>query len=537
MKKSRLLLLSLLSGIISALAWPARGFPFLLFFSFIPLFFIEDEICRTKRRFSNWAVLFYTYPAFFVWNVLTTWWIFNATPVGAILANILNSLFMAITFTFFHWVKKQLFGYGKGHVILIFFWLSYEYLHLNWDLTWSWLNLGNVFASWPKAVQWYEYTGTFGGDVWILLCNILLYRIFVKFRDNGFRWNHSLNRGIILVTTTLCIPLFISLYLYYSYREKDKTMDVVVVQPNINPYSEQYSLPPAVITGRMFKLANEKMDDHTDLLVTPESAIQEDMWEDSVAYSPSFRQIQELLHKYPGCSGIFGASTAKHYQSIERPTYSARYSGHNNLWFDAYNTAIFTDTSGEYRTYHKSKLVVGVEKMPFPQYLHFLEKFAINLGGTIGTLAISEERSVFTVQKSRIKVAACICYESVYGEFFGGFVRNGAQLMCIITNDGWWEDTPGHRQHFAFARLRAIETRRSIIRSANTGISCFVNPKGDVSQATKYWEPAVIRQKLSLNDDLTFYVKYGDYLGVWSLLAGGLLVVLSLYARLRKKLF
>ncbi|HRZ78204.1 MAG TPA: nitrilase-related carbon-nitrogen hydrolase, partial [Bacteroidales bacterium] len=99
-----------------------------------------------------------------------------------------------------------------------------------------------------------------------------------------------------------------------------------------------------------------------------------------------------------------------------------------------------------------------------------------------------------------------------YGGFFSGFVRNGAELMFIITNDGWWGNTAGHRQHLTFASLRAIENRRSIARSANTGISAFVNQRGDILQATPYWEPAVIRGTLPANSQKTFYTIQGDYL-------------------------
>lgn len=535
MKKPFLFLFALLSGLLFTLAWPAHGFPALLFISFVPLFYIEDEVCKNHQRFSNWSILSLSYIAFFVWNVLTTWWIYNSTAVGAILAILLNSLFMAITFSLFHWAKKHLSGYRRGHSLVIFFWLTFEYFHLNWDLSWSWLNLGNVFASRPSWVQWYAFTGTFGGDVWVLLVNISVYYVILELIRLRFSWSASLWPKIAGVAGLICIPLLLSLTIYFHYEEKGPVMDVVVVQPNIDPYTEQYSLPSSVVMNRMFHLARQKMETDVDLVVFPESAIQEDLWEDSVASSISFRQIQSFLKDYPGATAVFGASSFKAYTPVDNIPLSARYSQRFGLWYDAFNTAIFTDTSGHFMTYHKSKLVVGVEKMPYPQYLHFLEKYAINLGGTIGTLGISRERSVFQIRKKPVKMAAAICYESIYGEFFSGFVKNGANLMCIITNDGWWKNTPGHRQHLSFAPLRAIETRRNIVRSANTGISCFVNQRGDIAQATPYWEPAVIRQKVHLNDQMTFYVKYGDYLGRWATYGAVLLLLLVFIAKVRRR--
>ena len=165
--------------------------------------------------------------------------------------------------------------------------------------------------------------------------------------------------------------------------------------------------------------------------------------------------------------------------------------------------------------------------MPSWKILKPLENFAIDLGGTIGTLATDKEKKVFNTKDS-LKVAVLICYESVYGEFITKFVRNGANLIFLITNDGWWGNTPGHRQHFSFSPLRAIETRRSFARSANTGISCFINQKGDVFQKTEYWVQAVIKQNINANSKLTFYVKYGDYLGRISAFITALFILITI---------
>ena len=122
-------------------------------------------------------------------------------------------------------------------------------------------------------------------------------------------------------------------------------------------------------------------------------------------------------------------------------------------------------------------------------------------------------------------MAPVICYESIFGEYVTGYVQKGAELIFIITNDGWWKNTPGYKQHMSFARLRAIETRRSIARSANTGISCFINQRGDVSQPTGWWVDAAIKGTINANDEITFYVKYGDYIARISLFVSALLLL------------
>ena len=194
------------------------------------------------------------------------------------------------------------------------------------------------------------------------------------------------------------------------------------------------------------------------------------------------------------------------------------------MTYDMFNTAIFLGNNGQTQIYHKSILVVGVEKMPFAKYLGFMGDLVINIGGTTNSLGRQEEPSNF-ISKDKIEVAPVICYESVFGEFVTKYVQKGAQMIFIITNDGWWKNTPGYHQHLSFARLRALETRRSIARSANTGISCFINQRGDVLQATDWWVEAAIKGSINANDKITLYVKFGDYIARISLLMSILLVL------------
>jgi apolipoprotein N-acyltransferase len=165
--------------------------------------------------------------------------------------------------------------------------------------------------------------------------------------------------------------------------------------------------------------------------------------------------------------------------------------------------------------------------MPYIDLFPFIEKLSLNLGGATGTLGTQTERTVFSRTDGREATGVAICYESIYGAFFTGYVKNGATFMTVITNDGWWRNTPGYRQHVSYASLRAIETRRSIAHSANTGISALINQKGVRLVETRWWEPAVISGTLNLNEKLTFYVRYGDYLGWMSVLG---MVVLGLYS-------
>jgi apolipoprotein N-acyltransferase len=533
MKKKHLLLLSLLSGLILSLAWPRYGFAGLMLLGFIPFLFIEDYISKNKQDFHRFAVLVYTYPGFLLWNVLTTFWIWNSTEVGSIGAFVANAFFMALVFNIYSYTKKHIYGKNHGYFILPFYWMSFEYWHLNWDMSWPWLSLGNAFANFPTWVQWYEYTGAFGGTLWILVLNILFY----KFITLGWKNRKLIKDKIIWGSAAaifLLLPLLISTIIYNGYEEEDRPVEVIVTQANINPYTEQYTLPPEEVVERNLDLIKTIIDDNTDFVICPESSIQEAIWEDRFEHSPSIRKVKNFLSEYPNTSFIIGASTFREYEEGEELRFSARKFRDADAYYDAFNTVFFIDAYGEIEVYHKSKLTPGVESMPFPQYLGFLENFAIDLGGTVGSLGTDDIRKVFVTRDDSLRVSAVICYESIYGEFFAEFARNGAELIFIVTNDGWWGNTPGHHQHFIYSRLRAIETRRSIARSANTGISAFINQRGDILQESGYWVPDVLKQSINANDEITFYSIYGDYLARISAFVSVLLLLISISLGLRR---
>ncbi|MGL4596104.1 MAG: apolipoprotein N-acyltransferase, partial [Bacteroidia bacterium] len=309
-------------------------------------------------------------------------------------------------------------------------------------------------------------------------------------------------------------------------------LNVVVVQPNIDPYVN-FSSDFREQLEVMLKLAESKIDSTTDYVVMPETALVEDIWEHQLDFSTSIRMLRDFRKKYPRLKIVTGASTAKIYEDGNNLSATARKFKNMPGWFDSYNTALQVDSLAEVQIYHKSKLVPGVEKMPFPAIMKPLESFAINLGGTSGSLGMQDEREIFIAPKNgQGKIAPVICYESIYGDYVGDYIRKGADFIFIITNDGWWGNTPGYRQHLRYGRLRAIETRKSIARSANTGISCFINQRGDIEQATSWWVATSIKQRIYSTQGETFYTRYGDYLAWFMLMLWGTTLIFVLAKRM-----
>ena len=407
---------------------------------------------------------------------------------------------------------------------LIVFWVAFEYLHINWDLSWCWLTLGNGFLNNISLVQWYEYTGVLGGSIWVLLINILLF-VFLKniilVRNQKLIKN---TRWMILII--LLTPIIFSIIRYATYKEKKAPYSFISLQPNIDPY-KKFAGTDNQQLDVLLNLSDSLMDDNVDFVIAPETAIPTTLWEEDLDNYLVIRRLRNYVKEHKNIRFITGLSSRKTLPVDQPLTTAARKFADADLYYEAYNTAMQLEHNSNIQLYHKSKLVLGVEKMPFMESLSFMKDIAIDLGGTTGALGIQTERTNFSSPNDSIKIAPAICYESIFGEFMTGFVRNGANVLLVITNDGWWEDTPGYKQHKSLARLRAIECRRSVVRSANTGISCFINQRGDVIKPTKWWVRTAIKHDVNANDKITFYVRYGDILGR---ISGFLSVLIILYS-------
>lgn len=493
-----------LSGFLLFIAWPPLPVPFLIFFAFVPLLLLEDHHYQVADR----PLQYYLQIALTLtlWNAATTYWTWFASPAGALAAILLNAQFQTIPWLLFHRTRK-IFGDKLAYPALVGFSLTIEYLHFNWDIAWPWLNIGNVFANATWAVQWYEITGIQGGSLWVYGVNILFF--FSLTRYEGWQaW--------IKPVLWILLPLGASAWFWFRAFPETKgqgSTEVVVIQPNIDPYTDKFDgMSPDEQFTRLLHLTDSMVTENTQLLLWPETALTEYLDEQMMDREPKIRALQNWIERYPNLTMITGASTIRYYRDeAERTSTSREISGAPGVFYDAYNTAVALRAGESVRLYHKSKLVPGVEKMPYPKLFGFLENMAIDLGGTSGSLGRSDSAVVF--EAADFTVAPIICYESVFGEYVGEYVKNGATILAIITNDGWWKDTPGYRQHFLYARLRAIENRMYVARSANTGVSGFIDPMGNVLSQSDWWTQDALRGHVYPSNEVTFYAQSGDYLG------------------------
>ena len=497
--------LSTLSGLLLGIGFPdILPLPWLMMIGFVPILMIEAEISEQQGKASRWMVFKYTYHAFVLWNVISTYWVANTAFAAGIFAIWVNALLMTLPVLLFHstrWVMPTL-----KYPALICYWITFEYLHLNWDLTWPWLTLGNSFAEYPSLVQWYSYTGAFGGSLWILGANVLAYTAW-----KGYQNKEAYKKPLFRLGGLVIFPMLISAVQYFTFQPEGEPVEVAVVQPNFEPHYVKFNLPEEQQIDRFIELSKHIVGPETDFLVYPETSFGL-VNDKSINRYPAIRRFREELGAFPNLKIITGINGYHVFQSGEPLSPNVRERvrrAGDTMRYEVLNAAIQLDMSSEeVPLYRKSKLVPGPEIFPFKAVFFFLEPLVDMLDGTTAGVGTQPERSVLS--SSSGDVAPAICYESIFGEYVTEYIRKGADAIFIMTNDGWWDNTAGHRQHLYFASLRAIETRRSIARSANTGISAFVNQRGDIQQATQYNEPIAIRQEILFSDRVTFYVLWGD---------------------------
>ena len=518
MKKENILLwgLVLLFAVLMSVPFLVPHMGLIALFGFVPLLCMD----RIADMLGKKRVWIYHYSAFVLWNTFTTFWVCNATVGGGIFAILANSLQMSTIFALFRMSKRKFSG-TLPYIFLALGWIAWERFYFDAEISWPWLVLGNSFARTTWAVQWYEFTGALGGSLWIWACNLGIFGMMTALSDG--RW-HVWNMKARSAAVSACIILFIlpvtaSLITGRKYKDSmtvGEQLPVIIVQPNIDPYNKFEAMSQdqqnAILEAQISKALESRTDSLPLLVVAPETFTGGVIC-GQYGRSATWRRFTSFLKGHPGVNMLFGASTYDYISSAIAPSHTAR-NVREGLWVESHNSALMIDGTSRTEIFHKSKLVVAVEQTPYPAIFCKIDDM---LGGVMGRCVGQDEISLLHVRDGingkNIPVGSAVCYESVYGEYYTGYILKGARAMTIITNDAWWGDTPGYRQHLSYASLRAIETRRAIARCANTGISAIISPSGEIIQPTPWWEPAVIEGNIPLRDDITFFVAHGDITG------------------------
>ena len=496
-------LLVLAFAVIMSIPWLVPNTGWLALFGFVPLLCAERVATGCKvRRFWMWHYL-----AFVLWNAITTFWIWNATAGGAVFAILANAAQMSLVFGLFRFSRR----YFRGvlpYIFLMVMWISWERFYFSAEISWPWLTLGNAFARTTSLVQWYSVTGTLGGSLWVWLVSLGTFGIMSSLSGGAWQRMNRIARSASVagLATVIIAPAAVSLVMFFGYEEKsEKRVSVLVGQPDIDIDMKFGGLSQKEQTARLLDLFASSGEE-PDLFVAPETFTSDILLND-ISWSPTVKSFAAFLKSHPSSRLLFGASAWERFSQRSRPSDLAREDGPG--WIESRNSAIVLDSAGRAEVYHKSKLVVGVEKTPYPRIFTKIDDM---LGGVMGRCVPQDKVSCLHLADGT-PFGCPVCYESVYGEYCTGYVREGAGFLAVITNDAWWGDTPGYRQHMSYSRLRAIELRRDIARCANTGISAFINQRGDVISSAGWAVRTVLPGSVNVNYEMTPFAEYGDITG------------------------
>ena len=555
--------LALLAGALFGLSFPRFGIVggFAAFVALVPLLIALEDTKRLRDAFST------TYLMMFVVTLIATYWVGGwkgegqVDPflmVGGVALALVHPLFLVIPVLVYDAARRR-FGRISALIVLPIVWVGFEYWHSTGDLSFPWLSLFNTQTYNTAYIQFIEFTGSYGLSLVIVIINILIYSLLRQRKILGLAptvalktvgaWKRTRLFLVSALAALIILPYCFGLYQLShtsNTTEPTRAIRVAIIQPNINPW-DKWASGTNQITDSMFRTTRTALATsmkRPDLALWPETAI-------TYPITQPWRK-EDLRNMYSfvsqiGMPVLTGIPDREEYiRGQDTIPTDAKKSNDPALFYRDWNSSMlfYFDLSGKptYQRYHKQMLV------PFGEHVPYVDQFPIlgewfKWGVGLGSWNRGEGYEVFKLlfhgqqitQPDTAKLCTMVCYESVYPSYVRKFVANGADLITIITNDGWYGNSSGPYQHNRFAVLRAIENRRWVARSANTGISSVIDDKGRFIEETAVFKSASIIKNIPLITTQTLYTQYGDVIALPSFWFTAILIVVLITMRLLSK--
>ena len=482
---------SITAGILLGLSFPPINLSFLCFPA-IMLFIHLANLCESNKQLA-----LYSYAGLLIWNLITTYWLMMASVAAGVGANLANAVLMTIPLVFMRFFQKK---YQSKFLIALLqacAWISYEFLHHNWDLAWPWLAIGNAWAKQVSLIQYISITGHLGITFWVMFTSAISYQA-IKSTNKKYTY-YALASLTFLPSLSL-----LSFVIDKPLAADEKSIAITVIQPNHDSYLDYGGMSgTSEVIDSLLSISKKTIIEETQLIVWPENSIDAALRMDS-------RHTNRIADSAISWNNnfIIGSGLYTIYEN-DKPT-SYRYSSKSKTAYNIFNSSLYINSDGTFNRYDKANLVPIVERIPFLNFLISIDIF--NFIKWSKMAFYGKGNSPNMLETKEFITPGLICYDSIYPSWISKFVNNGAGFLTIITNDGWWGDSSGHRQHFEYARLRAIEFNRWIVRSANNGTSGIIKPNGTVQQKTKYWTRTGFNSNIPIIKEQTLYAKFGDWL-------------------------
>jgi len=522
------LLLGLLSGLLLGISFPPSPFPFLIFFALIPFLYVIE------KRDSLFSINRFTYFTTFFFTIITLYWVGSWTKeadpflmISGVLLMFVNPALFMIPSTLYYLCREHL---NKNIALSLFpfFWVSFEYLYSLTDLRFPWLTLANSLPKFNIFIQAADIIGAYGLSLLVLYINLFLYLSLKNYRESK-----KLNLTYLTVALLLFIlPIIYGAYKISSFQNQGKTLKVGLIQPDLNPWEKWAAGNLNEQLDLYLNMSKQAVDEGAEFILWPESALP------VYLLSGNYEYEVERIHNFVRINNVSimtGMPDATFYFDLTNAPPEAKRTTSGTTAYTSYNSILlFQPSKNAIQKYGKIKLVPFGEKVPFVEELPFLGDF-IKWQVGISSWNVGKEQTVFNISDN-LKVGGVICIESIYPDFVSGFVQKGANILAVVTNDSWYGYSSGPFQHKDISILRAVENRRSVIRAANGGISCIIDPLGNVISKTKLFTRDVLVGSTQLGEELTFYTKYPFLIPIIAFVISILIIVLSIIKKIIRKL-
>lgn len=501
----RLITASFSTALLLAAAMPGNmGWWPLLFVGLVPLLnFISAN--RPGRCFAAGFL------AGFVYYIILLYWIvivlgrYGGLPISlAVAVMLLLSAYMGLYLGFFSAILSIAAGRGQEYgglpPVVVFLgpvlWVGLDWVRGFLFSGFPWMDPGYGLYSQPILVQAADLGGHHLLTFCLVLVNVLIIFFLHSFRKGMHQWRGLVTRSVVIACILL---ILVGSYSFLRYRQLSEDVRdvekavIAVIQGNI-PQDEKWTPGGKQATLNIYRSLSEKgmQDRPADLIVWPETAL-------------PFYPVDDPM--FVTVTGF--AKEQKTWLLTGAPYYTVvglQNSMRPNLEY--FNSALLISPDGELKgRYSKQHLVPFGEYVPLSGFLSFLEPIVEHVGN------FTPGSSIKPLQLGRLKAGVLICFESIFPELARKQVAAGANLLVNLTNDAWYGRSSAPYQSFAMTVFRAIETRRSVVRAANTGISGFVDPLGRVIQDSPLFEPLVLTREVPVMEMKTVFVRFGFLFG------------------------
>ncbi|SDU45558.1 apolipoprotein N-acyltransferase [Desulfobacula phenolica] len=500
---------ALASGLLLTLSFPKTNLSYLAFFALIPWLVSIRSMTKKEAFYSGFTLGVFHFATLIYWIIPTVHVYGGLHPILAVSTLALLCVYLALYPAVYAFLSKNIDPTSFfAPLLAASLWTGLEYVRTYAFTGFSWGTLGYSQYSNLLLIQIADFSGVYGVSFLIFLVNWLLSLIWICVK------NRRHNQHVIPVVYT--VILFSGVLLYGHHRIADimsqiKTANkitITLVQGNIKQDLKWNDAFKIKTVEKYIRLSETAAKKSPDLVIWPETAL------------PFYYGYDRLLsNKVDQC--VRSSQTNFLIGSPAVKSEEKKFKFYNR----AYMLNRFSLITG---TYDKNHLVPFGEYVPLGEYLTFLGKITAQAGNfSTGDKLFTPLEFNDSNLKPTHKTGVLICFEILFPSIASKFVKNGADILTTITNDAWFGNTSAAQQHFSIAVFRAVESRRSVARAANTGISGFIDPTGKILETTALFTDQTLTRQVPALNRISFYTRYGDIFSITSIVAICLAFVLK----------